>query len=103
MFQLFLHFFTGVFEKYIRQFNILICQTAFLGRTFRCENIADPVFRDMGDLEISFMGQSLDERVDQAEGYIQVPGELPLARGVVFFDLFEKMERPYVNGIQFLY
>jgi hypothetical protein len=49
------------------------------------------------------MGQSLDERVDQAEGYIQVPGELPLARGVVFFDLFEKMERPYVNGIQFLY
>ena len=34
----------------------------------------------MGDLEISFMGQPLDEQVDQAEGYIQVPGELPLAR-----------------------
>jgi len=49
------------------------------------------------------MGQPLDERVGQAEGYIQVPGELPLARGVVSFDFLEKMERPYVNGIQFLY
>jgi len=53
----------------------------------------------MGDLELSFMGQPLDERVDQAEGYIQVPGELPLARRVVFFDLFEKVERSYVDRV----
>jgi hypothetical protein len=53
----------------------------------------------MGNLEISFEGQALDERIDQAEGYIQLPGELPLARGVVFFNLFEKMQRSYVNRV----
>jgi hypothetical protein len=59
----------------------------------------------MGNLEVSFKGQALDERIDQAKGYIQLPGELPLARRVIFFDLFEKVQRSYVNGIHlyFLY
>jgi hypothetical protein len=31
-----------------------------------------------------------------------VPGELPLARGMVFFDLFEKVQRAHVNRIHLL-
>jgi hypothetical protein len=57
----------------------------------------------MGNFEISLVCQAPDERVGQTEGYIKVPGELPLARRVVFFDLFEKVQRSYVNWIHLLY
>ena len=103
MFQQFQHFFTSVFEKHIGQFDILICQPAFLGRALGCENVADPVFGNMGHLEISFESQTLDERVDQTEGYIQLSGELALTRGVVFFNLFEKVQRSYVDRVQLNY
>jgi hypothetical protein len=56
----------------------------------------------MGNFEISLVGQAPDERVGQTEGYIKVPGELPLARRAVFFDLFEKVQRSYVNRIHLL-
>ena len=45
----------------------------------------------MSNLELSLFGQPLDKRIYKPEGYIQVPGQIPLAGSTIIVDLFKEL------------
>jgi hypothetical protein len=78
-----------------------IGQSGLFGKTLWGKHVPCPVLRHGGDLEVTLLGKTLDKGVDQSQGDVEFFGQLPLALGIIPFDLFKYLKRMNIVIVHF--